>query len=90
MQPYFDPTRKTTSKKNENDLTKNEKWKMTSKKMKMEVNLNVVLLASFVNGRKTIISSILTKSVAAENIQLLGPGLPVLHAGILRQLVHCP
>jgi hypothetical protein len=30
MQPYFDPTRKTTSKK---------KWKNTSKKIKMEDDL---------------------------------------------------
>ena len=40
MQPYFDPTRKTTSKKNEKRPKQNEKWKMTSKKMKMEDNLN--------------------------------------------------
>jgi hypothetical protein len=33
MQPYFDPTRKTTSKKMEDNLNKNKKWKTTSKKM---------------------------------------------------------
>ena len=41
MQPYFDPTRKMTSKKNgRRPQKKNEKWKMTSKKMKMEDDLN--------------------------------------------------
>ena len=40
MQPYFDPTRKTTSKKNEKRPKK--KWKMEDdlKKMKMEDDLN--------------------------------------------------
>ena len=40
MQPYLDPTRKTNSKKMEDDLKKNgKKWKTTSKKMKMEDDL---------------------------------------------------
>ena len=36
MQPYFDPTRKTTSKKKEDDLKKNKKMEDDLKKMKME------------------------------------------------------
>jgi hypothetical protein len=40
MQPYFDPTRKTTSKKMEDDLNKNKKMEDNlNKKMKMEDNL---------------------------------------------------
>ena len=51
MQPYLDPTRKTTSKKNEKQPKKKWKWKMTSKKMKMEDDLNfkAVLLSWFNN-----------------------------------------
>ena len=47
MQPYFDPTRKTTSKKMEDDLEKNQmegdlkeiEWKTNSNKKKMENDL---------------------------------------------------
>jgi hypothetical protein len=40
IKPYFDPTRKTTSKKNGRRPKKNKKRKTTSKKMKMEDDLN--------------------------------------------------
>jgi hypothetical protein len=40
MQPYFDPTRKTTSTKMEDDLNKNKKMEDNlNKKIKMEDNL---------------------------------------------------
>jgi hypothetical protein len=40
MQPYFGPTRKTTSKKIENNFKNKIKWKTTSKTTKMEDYLN--------------------------------------------------
>ena len=44
MQPYFDPTRKTTSKKNGRQPPK--KWKTTSKKMENDPQKNE-------NGKQT-------------------------------------
>jgi hypothetical protein len=49
MQPYFDPTRKTTSQKNGNYFKTNEKWKTTSKKMEDYLNFKAVLLSLFNN-----------------------------------------
>ena len=44
MQPYVDPTRKTTSKKNgRRPQKKIKKWKTTSKKIKMKNNLHFFL-----------------------------------------------
>ena len=50
MQPYFDPTRKTTSKKNgrrpkkneknEDDLKKNKKWKQPKPKIGCDIIVN--------------------------------------------------
>ena len=50
MQPYFDPTRKTTSTKKWKPTSKKKrkKWKMTSKKLKIEDDLN-----NFFKTRKT-------------------------------------
>jgi hypothetical protein len=41
MQPYFDPSRKTTSKKMEDVLKKN--GRQTQEKLKMEDDLNFIL-----------------------------------------------
>jgi hypothetical protein len=45
MQLCFDPTRKATSQKNQNEFSKDEKWNTTSKKiMEDDLNFKAVLL----------------------------------------------
>jgi hypothetical protein len=46
MQPYFDPTRKTATKKN-GRRTPKKKWKMTSKKIKMEDDLKKMKMEEY-------------------------------------------